>query len=112
MQPTFWRRGILDLRIEDARQATMTMTLGAIANTPSVTKTYIPLGSVGATYGSAIYGTSRYSLGSLTDVRQSFDVMRTAPNLFVDVSGNGNVRVRGIEFHVVPKKPTRMEVRV
>lgn len=112
MQPTFWRRGILDMRIEDPQQATMTMTLGGISGTPSVTKTFLPLTGVGATYGSGIYGTSQYSLGSLTDVRQSFDIMRTAPNLFVDVSGTGNVRVRGIEFHIVSKKPTRMEVRL
>ena len=112
MQPTFWRRGIVDLRIEDPQPVTMTMTLGAIAATPSVTKTYLPLAGQGATYGSGTYGTSRYSIGDITDVRQSFDIMRTAPNLFVDVTGTGNVRVRGIEFHVVPKKPTRMEVRV
>ena len=90
----------------------MTSTLGGIATTPSVTRTYLPLTGVGATYGSGVYGTSQYSLGSVSDIRQSFDIMRTAPNLFVDVNGTGNVRIRGIEFHVVGKKPTRVDVRV
>ena len=112
MQPTFWRRGILDLRIEDPQQATMTLNLGAIATTPSITKQYLPLVGAGATYGSGIYGTSVYGTAGTSDVRQSFGIMRTAPNLFVDVSGTGNVRVRGLDFHVVAKKPTRMEVRV
>jgi hypothetical protein len=67
---------------------------------------------VGTTYGTGVYGTSHYSVGSATDQRQSFDIMRTAPNLFVDVNGTGNVRIRGIEFHIVSKKPTKMEVKV
>jgi hypothetical protein len=45
-------------------------------------------------------------------VRQPFDIMRTAPNLQLDVSGTGNVRVRGLELHAVAKKPTAVDVRV
>lgn len=112
MQPTFWRRGIIDVQIRGPQQVTMTSTLGGIPTQPSQTRQYLPLTGVGATYGSAIYGTSTYSVGSVTDQRQSFGIMRTAPNLYVDVSGSGNVRIRGLEFHVMPKKPTRVEVRV
>jgi hypothetical protein len=112
MQPTFWRRGIIDAQITGPQPVTMTSTLGGIAQTPSSTKTYLPLADAGATYGTGVYGTSQYSVGSVTDQRQSFDIMRTAPNLFVDVNGIGNVRIRGIEFHIVSKKPTKMEVKV
>jgi len=112
MQPTFWRRAIIDVQITGPQPVTMTSTLGGIAVTPSVTKTYLPLTNAGSLYGTAIYGTSKYSVGSVTDQRQSFDIMRTAPTLFVNVDGTGNVRVRGIEFHVVSKRPTKMEVRV
>ena len=112
MQPTYWRRGILDVQVTGPQPVTMTTTLGAIATTPSSTRTYLPLMNVGALYGSGIYGTSRYSVGNVTDQRQSFDIMRTAPTLYVDVTGTGNVRIRGLEFHIVSKKPTRMEVRV
>lgn len=112
MQPTFWRRGIIDAQIVGPQQVTMTSTLGGIPTTPSQTRQYLPLAGVGATYGSAIYGTSTYSVGSVTDQRQSFGIMRTAPNLYVDVSGSGNVRIRGLEFHCLPKKPTRVEVRL
>ena len=112
MQPMFWRRGVVDLQIMGPQPVTMTSTLGGLTGTTSQSHTYLPLTGVGATYGSAVYGTSLYSIGDVTDARQSFGIMRTAPNLFVDVSGSGNVRVRGLEFHVVPKKPTRVEVRV
>lgn len=112
MQRAFWRRAVIDLRIEDPQLATMTMTLGAIANTPSVTRTYLPLTGIGATYGSGIYGTSQYSVGDVSDVRQPFDIMRTAPNIQLDISGTGNVRVRGLELHAVAKRPTAVDVRV
>lgn len=112
MQPTFWRRGIVNAKIQGPQTVTVAATLGAISSTISSSKTYLPSSSQGAVYGSGIYGTSQYGSATFTDTRQSFDIMRTAPNLFVDVSGTGNVRINGIDFHVVAKKPTRMEVQV
>ena len=65
-------------------------------------------GSGGALYGSAVYGTDVYGLG-VQDGAESADILRTATWVNSTVSGSGNVRVRGLAYHVAPKPVTRVQ---
>jgi hypothetical protein len=108
MRPTFWRRAVLDFEVNRSQNVVVTTTLGGVPGSLGQTVTYSTLGSAGAVYGSATYSSSVYGSAAqaLTNARQSVDINRTVPDVFLDVSGSGFVRLRGIALHAVPKRAT------
>lgn len=107
--PMYWRRAVLDALTKGSQTVTMTLNLNGL-NTNLHPAQAFATQTTGDTYGSATYGTATYGLSQYTDARRSFDIMRTAPSLYLDVAGTGFIRVRSLDLHVVAKKPTRMSM--
>jgi hypothetical protein len=110
MRPAYWRRVIVDMAVRGASPVNVTVTtsLGGHAASPSGTATFTPLSTTDSVYGTATYGYSQYGAGGLTDARASVDILRTAPTCTLTINGTGQVRLRGLEIHTVPKRLTRV----
>jgi hypothetical protein len=108
--PTYWRRAVIDMFVAANQTATVTTARVNDSASVSATQTFTTLGSGATLYGSAIYGTSRYGASGSSDVRQSFDILRTAPSVGLTITGTGVVRIRSIDLHCVSKRPTGVYV--
>lgn len=107
MRPTFWRRAVLDFEVRQSQPVVVATTLGGVAGNLSTTATYSILGAAGAVYGTGVYGQSTYGSGQsgATNARQTVEINRTTPDVFLDISGSGYVRLRGLALHAVAKRP-------
>lgn len=106
MRPTFWRRAVLDFEVRQTQPVVVATTLGGVAGNLAATETYTTLGATGSVYGRTVYGTGTYSAGAAatTNARQTVEINRTTTDVFLDISGAGFVRLRGISLHTVAKK--------
>lgn len=111
LRPSFWRRFLLDLLYSPTQAASVTTELGGLTSTLSASASFTGTVSY-SRYGMANYGNANatygHGLSGTLDGRQSVDILRTAPYVSVTVSGSGNVRIRGLSFHVAAKPLTQL----
>lgn len=108
---TFFRRLILDLLFTPDQQTTATVTLIGLSGTRGGTDTFTsPVTTPSQLWGSAIWGQFTWGAEAGVDGRRDFAILRTAPSAYVDVSGSGPVRVRGVEWQARSKPLTRAVV--
>lgn len=96
MRSTYWRRAIFDLLVTPEQHITATATFLGLS------------GTIQRIFSFNGVGTTRWGGQDTADVRRSFSLQRTAPAVYIDLTGRGNVKIRGIEYQGSPQPLTRV----